>query len=362
METARTTTADGLGHRRIFEECVAKRKNGKKPRALDGLKTPTRRLKKGKCERKPGQGGKRTVRTEGKVRSVREFVERNPSSKVSPVTKICKKSKLPRGTASRILRADVNTKSIRKVKSTRLSVKHRESRAAFAKAYIAAVDSGKLDADAVFFSDEKLFAGGVASSNPHDDRIRVSINAKKSKMRADDIVTETDGKWGATRIMCSMAMAKIGLTLPYFVPKGTKINGENYLEHLESNILPSIAAIARKNGKEKTFSFQQDGASSHKIEPVLRAIEKNAGRPFGLEWPARSPDLTPCDFSLWGEMQQEIDSMEKAPTSEQEVRTAVMLAAESIDKDMLCRAVDHVYTRCQKCIEHNGARFEFSLK
>ena len=57
-----------------------------------------------------------------------------------------------------------------------------------------------------------------------------------------------------------------------------------------------------------------------------------------------------------------IESTGNPPKKEPEVRTAVHLAADSIDPGELGRAIDNVYVRRKKCIEHDGARFECALK
>ena len=55
----------------------------------------------------------------------------------------------------------------------------------------------------------------------------------------------------------------------------------------------------------KNCYFQQDGAPAHYTRKVRDYLNQLfLGRWIGcrdpLEWAARSPDLTPCDFFLWG--------------------------------------------------------------
>ena len=116
--------------------------------------------------------------------------------------------------------------------------------------------------------------------------------------------------------MASMAVAKIGKTPPFLAPSGAKTNGAAYVAHLENNVLPSVAAVSAANGKESAFSFMQDGATSRGRFPILKAVKKNAGEPFGLKWPARSPGLNPCDYFSRGAMESFLGGMEKAPQNE----------------------------------------------
>ncbi|KAJ4428699.1 hypothetical protein ANN_25692 [Periplaneta americana] len=54
---------------------------------------------------------------------------------------------------------------------------------------------------------------------------------------------------------------------------------------------------------EQTLHFQQDGAPPHYALMADRRLPgKWIGRRGAVEWPARSPDLTPLDFFLWGHL------------------------------------------------------------
>ena len=53
--------------------------------------------------------------------------------------------------------------------------------------------------------------------------------------------------------------------------------------------------------------FQQDGAPAHYKKEVRHYLNENLPnrsirRRGSIEWPARSPDLTPLDFFFWGVM------------------------------------------------------------
>jgi hypothetical protein len=51
--------------------------------------------------------------------------------------------------------------------------------------------------------------------------------------------------------------------------------------------------------------FQQDGAPPHWNLIVRASLNQRfpnrwIGRASPISWPTRSPDITPCDFFLWG--------------------------------------------------------------
>ena len=57
--------------------------------------------------------------------------------------------------------------------------------------------------------------------------------------------------------------------------------------------------------------FQQDGATAHTAGAARNWLRDRFGQRLisrGAEhsWPARSPDLTPLDFFLWGHLKSEV--------------------------------------------------------
>jgi hypothetical protein len=73
---------------------------------------------------------------------------------------------------------------------------------------------------------------------------------------------------------------------------------------LENFLRPKIDEYGEEHNLED-FWFQQDRATAHTARRP-RAISKEmfSGRVVSLHeavpWPQRTPDLSPCDFFLWG--------------------------------------------------------------
>ncbi|PSN52652.1 hypothetical protein C0J52_08821 [Blattella germanica] len=90
-----------------------------------------------------------------------------------------------------------------------------------------------------------------------------------------------------------------GLIGPFFFD-GT-VTGEVYFQKLQTSILPAIRDLYG----DGRFYFQQDGAPAHYHNRVREYLDENLpgrwiGRRGAVEYPPRSPDLTPLDFYLWG--------------------------------------------------------------
>lgn len=92
---------------------------------------------------------------------------------------------------------------------------------------------------------------------------------------------------------------------PYFFP--ARLTGDIYLDFLR-NTLPQLLEDIPLNVRQNMW-FLQDGAPPHFRREVIEHLNNEfpnrwIGRNGYISWPARSPDLTPCDFFLWGYLKQ----------------------------------------------------------
>jgi hypothetical protein len=78
-----------------------------------------------------------------------------------------------------------------------------------------------------------------------------------------------------------------------------------------------------------------------------------------VQWPPRSPDLTPLDFCLWGWIKRELYK-EKVNTRNKLVALIINSAAllKQECQDDLRRATRTVVKRIEKCIEVDDGIFE----
>ena len=65
----------------------------------------------------------------------------------------------------------------------------------------------------------------------------------------------------------------------------------------------------------------QDGALCHRaiaVRHLLTDVFNNGiiALNHAIEWPPRSPDLTPCDFFLWGHLKSKVYSTSPANTED----------------------------------------------
>lgn len=130
---------------------------------------------------------------------------------------------------------------------------------------------------------------------------------------------------------------------PYFFD-GT-VDGDTYLEMLGNYLLPELHS---RGIDPNEIYFQQDGAPPHFRRDVRYWLDENfpnwIGRAGPIPWPARSPDLTPLDFFLWGYIKHRV--YQNQPSNMNDLKNVQS-------------AIVH---RIKLCREKNGAHIEHVLK
>ena len=71
----------------------------------------------------------------------------------------------------------------------------------------------------------------------------------------------------------------------------------------------------------------------------------------------KKPDLTPCDFFLWGWLKEQVYS--KKPTTLEELEGQIRLAISAIPQEFLERSVQAIPERLEKLQANAGAYIEF---
>ncbi|UYV67825.1 hypothetical protein LAZ67_5002150 [Cordylochernes scorpioides] len=128
------------------------------------------------------------------------------------------------------------------------------------------------------------------------------------------------------------------------------VTGINYLTMLADSIFPAIRALYGNDD----FYFQLDGAPPHYHRDVRAYLDQNLsgqwiGRRGPIEFPARSPDLTPLDFFLWGTVKDGV--YKRKPRNIDILWNEIQAVCREISLDVLIRCTESVVTRTQNCID-----------
>lgn len=140
------------------------------------------------------------------------------------------------------------------------------------------------------------------------------------------------------------------------------LNGMRYLHFLRNEFLEHLDEIPL--AQVRSFWFHQDGAPAHNTRDVRDFLnDQFPGQWIGnggvVEWPARSPDLTPMDFFLWGTVKGTV--YKNHPTDIRELRQNISNAFRILSPAVLQKSVDCVRKRINLCIQVDGEIFEHLL-
>ena len=109
---------------------------------------------------------------------------------------------------------------------------------------------------------------------------------------------------------------------PFFLDGN--LDGLGYYNLLIEQVFPALMeafAVQFQNDNFLRLWWAHDGAPAHKLimakELLIEMFQDHVVIPHhDPEWPARSPDLTPCDFFLWGYMKGKVFSTPPATIEE----------------------------------------------
>ncbi|GBN62098.1 hypothetical protein AVEN_238128-1 [Araneus ventricosus] len=111
----------------------------------------------------------------------------------------------------------------------------------------------------------------------------------------------------------------------------------------------------------------QDGARPHRTEKVFRFLDEYFGNRVialdypkftgtGMDWPPYSPDLTPCDYFLWGALKETVYG--NHPSTLDELESAICVPCNSISVETSKDVMTNFILRLRHLIFSNGEHFE----
>lgn len=146
------------------------------------------------------------------------------------------------------------------------------------------------------------------------------------------------------------------------------LTGERYLEMLRDDIVPALAVLY-PNGEDPDIPneqvwLQQDGAPPHYALLVRQYLDQTfpgrwIGRRGAMEWPPRSPDLTPLDFFFWGYLKDRV--YVQKPDNLADLEAKIRQEIRNIGPEILRNVNDGFYNRLALCQQVNGEHFQHLL-
>ena len=141
------------------------------------------------------------------------------------------------------------------------------------------------------------------------------------------------------------------------------LTADNYLEILNTTVFPYIVSLHSSQMIAKELFFQHDGDPLHFGTQVRESLNENMpdrwiGRRGTIDWPPRSPDLTPIDYFLWIYMKNKVYKRKFRKMDELKSRIKEEFDALRSNKPMLKRIAASINIRVSDCIKQNGEKVE----
>ena len=287
-------------------------------------------------------GRPRSIRSHENIQAVKDSVARSPSRSAK---KHSSALRLSDRSVRRILHLDLKFKPFKTQVVQELGNQDMKNRMDCERI----LEMIKENPDAIIItSDEAHFylSGGVnkqncrywSSENPH--------NLHQKPLRSKKVTV-----WSA--------VGDCGIWGPYFFEEGNEtvtVNAERYTKMLNEFVRPNLLNLET----EEVF-FLQDGATSHTARQSMDVLrERFPGRLISLRgdvpWPARSPDIAPCDFFLWGYLKSNV--FQERPSTIEDLKEVIIRKVQEIPPDMTHRVMQNFRKRVQLCVASRGGHLK----
>ena len=157
------------------------------------------------------------------------------------------------------------------------------------------------------------------------------------------------------------AVSSHGVIGPYFFENEERVTmtvtKDRYVEMPQSFVAPALNNFSQLH----EAWFQQDGATSHTARQSMAAVRELFGnrvisRFSDISWPPRSPDLSICDFFLWGYLKNWVYTTR--PRTLDELKQRIHDKIRGIPAEMLQQAMGNLNSRLKECIRTGGCHLQ----
>lgn len=284
-----------------------------------------------------------SVVTKKMVASVRARIIRNPAQSQRKLARALKTSKT---SMRRIIREELRLKPYKKRIVYGLTNAQKKKRHERTKKLIEVYAREKLDQ--IIFSDEKIFSVEETVNKQNNRVYAVAIEAIPDNIRLVQRFSH------ASKIMVWAGLSKKGKLPLVFVEPGVKVNAHYYLNSVLREVLKPNAENLYENGD---WIFQQDSAPSHKAKICQKWLEDEIPDFIATdEWPPNSPDLNPLDYSIWGTLEERVNS--KYHSSIESLKASILKEWDNLTMEEVRKSIDAWPRRLRSVLTKKGDRFE----
>ena len=132
------------------------------------------------------------------------------------------------------------------------------------------------------------------------------------------------------------------------------VNSARYVVMIRKFLIPELS---RRRLNQFRIWFQQDGATAHTSREAMVELRmllpgKLTSHRGDVPWPPRSPDLSPCDFFLWGYLKGKV-YVDK-PRDIPQLQNAIERELRAIPRQMCEQVMTNFSRRLNECVQNKG--------
>ncbi len=163
----------------------------------------------------------------------------------------------------------------------------------------------------------------------------------------------------AKKTMLTLFFDEQGVILAEFLEKGGTVTSERFIKTL-SKMKEAIRKKRPKlwapspDGHRHNFILQMDNASPHTAQPTMVKLE--AWQIRTLAHPPNSPDLAPCNFTLFPKLKEPLRGKVFKTVEDLQQKTLEIL--RRMPTQVFFQAISDLTIHWQKCLTLHGAYFE----
>ena len=283
--------------------------------------------------------------SEAHVTRIRSTFERSPRKSTYRASR---ELAIPQSTVWRVLRRRLHLKPYRLCLVQALTDDDKRKRIDFCSSMLEMIDDETFISRLVFSDEATFHLSGTV--NRHNVRIWGTEHPHET--------VEHVRNSPKVNVFCAVSRNKI--FGPFFFENDT-VTGQSYLDMLQHWLFTLLQE------DRPDFIFQQDGAPAHWHLNVRNFLnEKVPQRWIGRKgdndlalcaWPPRSPDLTVCDFFLWGYVKDRV-YVPPLPTSIHDLKQRIAAAIDLVDRDMLINVWEEFSYRIDVARASGGGHIE----
>lgn len=258
------------------------------------------------------------------------------------MNKLARARHVSKSTISRAVREDLGMKAFTRKRRSLLTEPARAIRRERAPKVLNLLKH--LGSDVRVFVDEKKFIVEEVANRRNSRAIAYS---------PDEVAPVMKGKNPAS-VMVFGAVASDGRIMPpHFMPAGVMIDTDAYLTILKESLIPWMM----KYYDLSKVMLVQDSAPAHASQRVQDFLSQRIPLYVPKDiWPSNSPDLNPCDFWMWGVVEQKSNST--TPANVSDLKKAIRKAVSTIDQDEARRACSAFRRRLERVRDADGGHIE----